>query len=190
VSKKEQKAPESTVVAESQPKAPEPTAVGEREQLALRTVRKYMWWSMGAGLIPVPFVDWGAVSGVQVKMVADVSKVYGVPFSENCGKAVIGSLLGFVLPHVMACGMLGSLLKAIPVVGVLAGAPAMAIYCGAAEWALGKTFIQHFESGGTFLDFKPEEVREYFKSQFEEGQRMAATLGTHQKIEEKGEAPA
>jgi uncharacterized protein (DUF697 family) len=117
-------------------------------------------------------------------MVADVSKVYGIPFQENYGKAAIGSMVGFVLPHVMACGMIGSMLKAIPVVGALAGAPAMAIFCGAAEWALGKTFIQHFESGGTFLDFDPEEVREYFKAQFEEGRKMATTMG-----EPKAEAP-
>ena len=43
-------------------------------------------------------------------------------------------------------------------------------------WALGKVFIQHFESGGTFLDFDPEEVKEYFKAQFEEGREVAATL--------------
>jgi uncharacterized protein (DUF697 family) len=118
-------------------------------------------------------------------MVADVSKSYGVPFEKNRGKAVIGSLVGFVLPHVMACGMIGSILKAIPVIGALAGAPAMAIFCGAAEWALGKTFIQHFESGGTFLDFNPEEVKEYFKAQFEEGRKMASRIGT----EEKAPAP-
>jgi uncharacterized protein (DUF697 family) len=190
VNKQELNAPESKAAGENEHEAPESALVVNKEQLALKTVRKYMWWSMGAGLIPVPFVDWAAVSGVQLKMVADVAKVYGVPFQQNRGKAVIGSLVGFVLPHVMACGMLGSLLKAIPVVGAVAGAPAMAIFCGAAEWALGLTFIQHFESGGTFLDFNPEEVRAYFKAQFEEGHKMAATLGTHRTTEEKIEVPA
>lgn len=179
MTKNEQKAQESITPGETEPKAPESTVVvRETEQQALKIVRKYMWWSMGAGLIPVPFVDWAAVSGVQLKMVADVSKLYGVPFQANRGKAIIGSLFGFILPHVMACGMIGSWLKAIPGVGSLAGGPAMAAFCGAAEWALGKTFIQHFESGGTFLDFDPEEVREYFKAQFEEGHKMAATRRT------------
>ena len=27
---------------------------------------------------------------------------------------------------------------------------------------MGKVFIQHFESGGTFLDFDPDKVRSYF----------------------------
>jgi uncharacterized protein (DUF697 family) len=152
----------------------------EKEQEALRIVRRYMWWSMGAGLIPVPFVDLAAVSGVQLKMVAEVSKVYDIPFGQNRGKAVVGSLAGFVLPQIIACGTFAYWLRAIPVLGALSGGPVMAIFCGAAEWALGKTFIQHFESGGTFLDFNPEEAREYFKAQFEEGLRMAARMRTQQ----------
>jgi uncharacterized protein (DUF697 family) len=136
---------------------------------------------MGAGLIPVPWVDLAAVAAVQLKVLAEISKIYGVPFQESRGKAVISSLVGFVLPHAMAFGAVGSLLKAIPVVGVLAGAPAMALFCGAYTWALGNVFIQHFESGGTFLNFKPEEVKEYFKTQFEEGRKMAATMETEDK---------
>ena len=131
--------------------------MSEKQEKALKTIKNYMWFSMGAGLIPVPFVDLAAVSGVQLKMVAEISKIYEIPFQESRGKAVIGSLVGFVLPHATACG-LGSLLKAIPVVGTLAGAPAMALFCGAYAWALGNVFIQHFESGGTFLNFKPDEV--------------------------------
>ena len=156
----------------------------ERELAAFKTVKKYMWMSMGAGLIPVPFLDWAAVSGVQLKMLADLSKIYGVPYKENTGKALIGSLAGFVLPHALACGMLGSALKAIPVVGSLAGAPAMAVFCGAYEWALGNVFIQHFESGGTFLDFDPEAVKAYFKAQFEEGKKVATGMN----VGKKGEA--
>ena len=58
----------------------------------------------------------------------------------------------------------------------------MVLTSGASTWALGKVFIQHFESGGTFLDFNPEKVREYYKVQFEEGRKMAAG--------EKAEVPA
>jgi uncharacterized protein (DUF697 family) len=155
----------------------------EKDVTALKTVKKYMWISMGAGLIPVPFVDWAAVSGVQLKMIADLSKIYGIPFKESTGKAVIGSMAGFILPHSLACGFLGSALKAIPVVGALAGAPAMAVYCGAYAWALGNVFIQHFESGGTFLDFDPEAMREYFRTQFEDGKKVATGMNMGHKKE-------
>jgi uncharacterized protein (DUF697 family) len=158
----------------------------ERQVSAYRTVKKYMWISMGAGLIPIPFVDWAAVSGVQLKMLADLSKLYDLPFKASRGKAILGSLAGFVLPHAVACGFLGSLLKAIPIVGALAGAPAMALFCGAYAWALGQVFIQHYESGGTFLNFDPEAVKDHFKAHFEEGRRQATAMQAGPKPEVAG----
>ena len=152
--------------------------MSEREQKAIKTVKNYMWWSMGAGLIPVPFLDLVAVSGVQLKMLAELSSQYGIPFQESRVKAIVGSLLGSIVPGTLAFGAAGSMIKAVPGVGALAGAPAMVLFCGASAWALGKVFIQHFESGGTFLNFEPEQVKEYFKAQFEEGRAMAATMKT------------
>jgi uncharacterized protein (DUF697 family) len=162
----------------------------EKAIAALKTTKNYMWWSMGAGLIPVPYLDLAAVSGVQLKMVSEISKIYEVPFQENRGKAAVGSLVGFVLPHATACGLIGSTIKAIPLIGALAGAPAMAIFCGAYAWALGNVFIQHFESGGTFLNFNPDEVKEYFRAQFEEGKKMASSMGTQERAEVKAEGKA
>ena len=143
----------------------------ERQPSALKTVKNYMWWSMGAGLIPVPFLDLAAVTGVQLKMLYELSKIYGIAFQENRVKAVAGSLIGSIVPGSLSCGAIGSALKAVPVIGAFAGAPAMVLFCGASTWAVGKVFIQHFESGGTFLDFDPDEVREYYKAQFEEGRK-------------------
>jgi hypothetical protein len=38
----------------------------------------------------------------------------------------------------------------------------------ACTYAVGKVFIQHFSSGGTFLTFSPARVREYFGQLFAE----------------------
>src|ERR1022692_2971942 len=176
---------ESTVVSKKEQKAQESTVAGENELKALKTVKNYMWWSMGAGLIPFPWVDMVAVSGVQLKMLSEISKIYDVPFQLNRGKAVVGSLIGSIVPGAISYGAALTLLKGIPLVGIVGGAT-MALTSGATAWALGKVFIQHFESGGTFLDLNPEEVREYFKAQFEEGRKMATTMGT----QEKAEVPA
>ncbi len=132
-----------------------------------------MWWSMGAGLVPLPVADLIGVSSVQLKMLAEISKIYEVPFQQSRGKAAIGSLLGFVFPHAMSTGRVSSLMKAIPVLGVLAGTPSMVLFSGAYTWALGNVFIRHFESGGTLLNFRTEEVREYFKAKFEEARSRA-----------------
>jgi len=150
----------------------------EKQEKAQKTVKYYMWLSGGAGLIPISYLDWAAVSGLQLKMLSDLSKIYGVPFQENLGKAAIGSLAGFLVPHAAAFGTIGCLLKSIPVLGSLAGAPAMAAFSGAYAWALGNVFIQHFESGGTFLDFDPDKVREHFKAQFGAGPGSAVPAAT------------
>lgn len=160
--------------------------MNEKEQQARKIVKNYMWWSMGAGLIPVPFVDLVAVSGVQLKMLGEISKIYGVEFQENRGKALIAALIGYVVPSTLSFGSVGSLLKAIPLVGTLVGAPSMVLFCGASTYALGKVFIQHFESGGTFLSFDPAKVKEHFQKEFEEGRALAEKL----EAEKKTEVPA
>jgi uncharacterized protein (DUF697 family) len=145
------------------------------QTLARQVVRRYMWFSAGAGLIPIHYLDWAAVSGLQLKMLAEISKLYGVPFQENLGKAAIGSMAGFIIPHATAVGTIGSLIKSVPGLGGVAVGPLTAVLAGAYAWALGNVFIQHFESGGTFLNFKPEQVREYFKSMFESARNAPPT---------------
>jgi uncharacterized protein (DUF697 family) len=162
----------------------EEMGMSEKQPLALGTVKRYMWLSGAAGLVPVPLADLVAVSGVQLKMLADISKIYGVPFHANRGKMAIASTMGYVLPHALSYGLIGSLIKGIPLVGTLAGDPAMALFSAASAWALGTVFIQHFESGGTFLNFDAEAVKEYYREQFASGRKMAS----NQKGEEK--APA
>lgn len=152
-----------------------------KQALATDLVKKYMWWSMGAGLIPVPFVDLAAVSGVQLKMLKDMSDMYGIKFSENRGKAIVGALLGSVVPNSLSYGGMSMLLKMIPVVGTLIGGLSMSLFSGAATYAVGKVFIQHFEAGGTFLDFNPETLKDYFFAKFEEGKVLAKEMDEKKK---------
>jgi len=155
----------------------------EKQQSAVQTVNRYMWLSGAAGLVPIPLADLVAVSGVQLKMLADLSAIYEVPFEASRGKMVIGSLVGYVLPHALSFGLIGSFIKGIPLFGTLAGEPAMALFSAAYAWALGSVFIQHFESGGTFLNFDPEAVKEHFRAQFEQGKHVAASMKKPEKAQ-------
>lgn len=132
-------------------------------------INKYVGWSVGAGAIPVPFLDLVTVTGVQLKMLNELAKLYDVAFSENRVKSLVASLVGSIVPTGLAWGVGGSLLKSIPFIGTIAGTIAMPAFAGAATYAVGKVFVQHFESGGTFLDFDPEAVKEHFKQYFEAG---------------------
>jgi len=130
-------------------------------------INSHMLWAMGAGLVPVPWVDMAAILGVQVSMLSALSKKYGMAFSDSQAKNIIGTLVGGVLPGQLASGFLGGVVKMIPIVGIVT-VPAFA---GASTYALGKVFEQHYASGGTFLDFDPEAVRAKFKEIFESAKK-------------------
>src|SRR5450756_952158 len=87
-----------------------------RRAMAMKLVERFSLWSGAAGLIPVPFVDLAAVGGVQIQMLRRISQIYGVPFSENRGKALIAALAGTMIPASTGIGM-ASIIKGLPVVG-------------------------------------------------------------------------
>jgi uncharacterized protein (DUF697 family) len=143
------------------------TAVPEqRDQAASKLVDRFSIWSGVAGLVPLPVVDVLAVGGLQLQMLRRLSQIYGVEFSENRGKALIAALAGCMIPATSGMGA-ASALKAIPVVNILAAGFIMPVLSAGATYAIGKAFVQHFESGGTLLDFNPPDYREFVKAQKE-----------------------
>ena len=164
------------VRAKPEQKLEESPVKGPKEQKASEVISKHLWWSSGAGLIPVPFVDLVAVSGVQLNMLAEIAKIYGQDFQKCRAQLVIASLIGYIVPSILSFGSLGLILKAVPGVGMLIGAPSMVLFCGASTYAVGRVFVQHFESGGTFLSFEPTSVKEFFQKECEQGRKLAVDL--------------
>lgn len=150
---------------ESTPEAPEVTAAA-REEMASKLVDRFALWSGGAAFIPIPVVDAVAVGGLQLQLLRRLSQIYGVPFAENRGKALIASVAGAMIPATSGIGA-ASLLKSIPILGTVAAVFVMPALSAGATYALGKAFIQHFQSGGTLLDFNPPDYREFIKAQKE-----------------------
>jgi uncharacterized protein (DUF697 family) len=150
-------------------------AEGARQQEALRLVRKYMLFSAGAGLVPIPCFDLLAVTVLQARMLKKICALYDLNYSGERAKSLVTSLIGGIYAGLIA----GSMARLIPIVGLvsLAAIPAAS---GALTYAVGRVFIQHFESGGTFLDFDPAKVRKYFAELYEQGRKMnpAAGIGT------------
>ena len=135
-----------------------------REQMASKLVDRFALWSGVAGLVPIPVLDVAAVGGLQIQMVRRISQIYDVDFSENRGKALIASLAGSMIPATSGLGA-ASVLKAIPVIGTIAGGFVMPALSAGASYAIGKAFIQHFATGGTLLDFNPPDYRQFIKAQ-------------------------
>ncbi len=145
----------------------------ERYQKASRAVRKHTFISMGIGLVPLPLVDLAAVTGDQLLMLGELSKLYQVRFYKNLGKSLISSLV-YGLAANSTTGIIASIFKIVPYVGTVLGMTTMSLYSGAATHAIGRVFIRHFESGGTFLDFDPDLIRSDFEKEFKDGEKIVA----------------
>ncbi|NOQ14224.1 MAG: DUF697 domain-containing protein [Methyloprofundus sp.] len=146
-----------------------------RSSQASNIINKHVITVMGASLIPIPLFDLVVLSSMQIKMLYKLAKLYDVPFSRNLGKSSIVSLLGGIMPT-SAAMTLSSLAKAVPGLGTATGVITISILGGATTYAIGSVFMQHFESGGTLLDFDPKKMREYFSNKLEEGKEIAANL--------------
>lgn len=148
-----------------------------REETASKLVDRFAIWSGVAGLIPIPVVDVLTVGGLQLQMLRRVSQIYDVDFSENRGKSLIAALAGCMIPATSGMGA-ASALKAVPIVNILAAGFVMPVLSAGATFAIGKAFIQHFESGGTLLDFNPPDYREFVKHQKEMWESRTKRSGT------------
>lgn len=126
-----------------------------RQPAAESIVRTHAWISSGAGLLSFGFLNPVIVPVVQLRMLQQLCNLYGVKFTEEWGKNIIGALVGTATASSLA-------VRALPLIGIFA-APATN---GATTWALGRVFIQHFESGGTLLNFNPTKLKSYFADYF------------------------
>ena len=153
--------------------ATETILVTTNSQEADRIIREHVGWSCAGGLLPVPLLDIAAVTGVQLRLVRELSRLYKVPYKEHTGRNLIASLIGGVGSAAVGRGIFCSVLKAVPVVGAIGGLISVPIVAGAATYALGKVFVEHFETGGTLLDFDSKEMRSYFEEKMKEGQKVA-----------------
>jgi uncharacterized protein (DUF697 family) len=124
----------------------------DRRQVANLLVDKYAKWSFGIGFIPVPAFDLVALTGTQMKMLHEISQVYGYKYLDNTIRNTVGALLGSSLPQTATNASVGSFIKSIPVFGTAVSIFVMPTACAATTYAIGNVFIKHFESGGTFLD--------------------------------------
>ncbi|MGK5093892.1 DUF697 domain-containing protein [Deltaproteobacteria bacterium TL4] len=147
----------------------------EKELEGLGYIKTNVLWSMGVGLIPIPLVDILGVTAFQLRLLNQLGKLYDLEFKSNWGKSTIGSLLGGVgVGGLSRVG--GSLTKFIPFVGPMIGVVVTPLSAGASTYAVGKIFLQHFASGGTFLTFDPEKVRGHFAELYEEGKLVASKM--------------
>ncbi|MGK4008330.1 DUF697 domain-containing protein [Sorangium sp. So ce1036] len=130
--------------------------------------------ALTAGVVPIPIIDLVAAEAIQIKMLNELGELYGIDLTEDLGKKIAGSLLS-TLWSVGAGTALGySLARFIPFIGMGVSTIAMSLLMGASTRALGRTFVMHFESGGSLLDFDPQKMRSYFFAELDRSRQAVA----------------
>ncbi|MDZ4705772.1 MAG: DUF697 domain-containing protein [Saprospiraceae bacterium] len=153
------------------------TGGDERGKHAETVIRNHVAWSMGVSfVIVVPIADIFAVSAIQLDMVRQLSRVYGLNFSETQGKAIVTALTSSTLARAGA----RSLIKLLPGIGTIIGGITVSIFNGASTYALGEVFKQHFSMGGTFLDFDTDRLKKFYNEKFEKGKKVAEQIRKEQ----------
>ena len=141
--------------------------VKSRQGEARQLIRRNVYWALGAGLVPLPGADLLAMTGVQIKMLKELSDLYEVKFFEEKAKTVVGALVAGLGSLSLAGALAGSLFKVVPVVGQLVGMLGVPIMAGTLTMAVGNVFALHYESGGTLLDFDAAKMRKHFVQEYE-----------------------
>jgi uncharacterized protein (DUF697 family) len=131
----------------------------------------YRKWTIAASAAPIPLADAALVSGVQVRMISRLAKLYGVPFERVRVVSLLTALFGGWTPYTIATGVAGAAARMAPGIGTLIGVATSVGTSTLATETIGKIFIQHFEDGGTFLDFEPKKYRQTLEKARAAGKR-------------------
>jgi uncharacterized protein (DUF697 family) len=131
---------------------------------ARRVVRYYRRWTIAMSAAPIPLMDAALVSGVQVRMLSRLAAVYGVGFERVRVMSLVSALFGGWTPYTIATGVTGAAARMAPGVGTLIGIATSIGTSALATEAIGQMFVQHFEQGGTFLDFEPKKYRQQLEN--------------------------
>jgi len=143
-----------------------------RRKLADATIMNASQWATAAGFITIPGVDTLTISGVQLKMVYDLCKIYKVPFKKEAVLAVAGAALGGSLTTTASFSVASFGLSKIPYIGSILSIATQPAISFATTYAVGMIFIKHFESNGTLIDFDLESTKAVFDDQFEKAKAL------------------
>ncbi len=109
-------------------------------------------------MIPLPVAGSIAVTSVQLDMLSDISRLYGVPFSHDAGRALLASAAGGLLNYYLSQNPITRAVRDFLNATVPWLALPLRLFTGPLLMAgyttlLGQSFVRHSEKGGSYLNF-------------------------------------
>jgi uncharacterized protein (DUF697 family) len=116
-----------------------------RRARAQSIVERHKAFAAVGGLFPLPIVNVAGVTAVILRMVKQLSDLYGVPFERDRTRSFIVGLVGGAVPTGLGTATASTLAFVLPG-HALVGLGVSAISAGALTRGIGLVFVEHFES--------------------------------------------
>jgi uncharacterized protein (DUF697 family) len=124
--------------------APDPLAT-RRRALARRIVERHRNYAALGGLVPLPAANIASVTAINLRMVKQLSELYGLPFQRDRTRAFIIALIAGAVPTGAGLAASSTLMWIVPG-GLVWGLGAAALTAGALTRGIGAVFIESFET--------------------------------------------
>lgn len=129
-------------------KGPADPRAAKRRLFANKIVDRHQLYAAGGGLLPVPVASIAGVTAVVLRMVKQLSQLYGVPFERDRTRALVVSIIGGAVPTGLGVATTSTLAWIVPG-GLLFGLAVSAVTAGALTRGIGQVFVESFESEAT-----------------------------------------
>jgi uncharacterized protein (DUF697 family) len=128
----------------SMPDSADPLAA-RRRALARRIVDRHKNYAAMGGLVPLPAANIASVTAINLRMVKQLSELYGVPFQRDRTRSLIIALIAGAVPTGAGLAASSTLMWIVPG-GLVWGLGAAALTAGALTRGIGLVFIDSFET--------------------------------------------
>jgi uncharacterized protein (DUF697 family) len=116
-----------------------------RRALARKIVERHRNYAAVGGLVPLPAANIASITGINLRMVKQLSELYGVPFQRERTRSLIIALIAGAVPSGVGLAASSTLMWIVPG-GLFWGLGASAITAGALTRGIGLVFIDSFEA--------------------------------------------
>jgi uncharacterized protein (DUF697 family) len=116
-----------------------------RRALAQKIVDRHRNYAALGGLVPLPAANIASITAVNVRMVKQLSELYGVSFQRDRTRSFMVGLIGGAVPAGAGVAASSTLMWIVPG-GLLWGLGVSAITAGALTRGIGLVFIDSFEA--------------------------------------------
>ena len=117
----------------------------KRLTLARKVVARHRAYAAAGGLVPLPIANVAGVTTIILRMLKQLSDLYGVPFERDRTRSIILGLMGGAAPTGLGVTTAATLAFAIPG-PALAGLAVSALTAGALTGGIGRVYIEQFEA--------------------------------------------